>query len=69
MSMIPADDLRGKLLTAKDTAGPVLVAWSRFAPGTAMVLPFARPAATALVRNSHDRLVTQSGKIPDSRPR
>ncbi|AUQ49013.1 putative permease [Phaeobacter inhibens] len=41
MSMIPAGDLCGKLLTSGGLATPGFVAWSRFAIGTVLVLPFA----------------------------
>lgn len=40
MSMIPAGDLCGKLLTSSGAATPGFVAWSRFAIGTLLVAPF-----------------------------
>ena len=48
MSLIPAGDSAGKLLTSGHGAAPVFVAWSRFALGTLMVLPFLRPGTFAL---------------------
>ncbi|MFS4580681.1 DMT family transporter [Phaeobacter sp. C3_T13_0] len=48
MSMIPAGDLCGKLLTSSGLATPGFVAWSRFAIGTALVLPFAGGKALPL---------------------
>ena len=51
MSMIPAGDLCGKLLTGGHGASPVFVAWSRFALGTAMVLPFAGLRGLPLLRD------------------
>lgn len=51
MSMIPAGDLCGKLLTGQHNASPVFVAWSRFALGTAMVLPFAGLSGLPLLRD------------------
>ncbi|MFV1743388.1 MULTISPECIES: DMT family transporter [unclassified Phaeobacter] len=49
MSMIPAGDLCGKLLTSGGLATPGFVAWSRFAIGTAMVAPFALRSAYPLL--------------------
>ncbi|MGR3761884.1 DMT family transporter [Roseobacteraceae bacterium NS-SX3] len=51
MSMIPAGDLCGKLLTGSGAATPGFVAWSRFAIGTLLVLPFAHPRALRLFRD------------------
>jgi drug/metabolite transporter (DMT)-like permease len=51
MSMIPAGDMAGKLLTNLHGASPVFVAWSRFALGTAMILPFVPRGALALLRD------------------
>lgn len=51
MSMIPAGDLCGKLLTSSGAATPGFVAWSRFAIGTAMILPFVPRRAFALLRD------------------
>ncbi len=42
MSMIPAGDAAGKLLTSVHEASPFYVAWSRFAIGTLVALPFVR---------------------------
>ncbi|AHC99631.1 DMT family transporter [Leisingera methylohalidivorans] len=49
MSMIPAGDLCGKLLTGGGLATPAFVAWSRFAIGTALILPFVPRRAYALL--------------------
>ncbi|MFK7838237.1 MAG: DMT family transporter [Sulfitobacter sp.] len=43
MSLIPAGDSAGKLMTSGMGVAPVFVAWSRFALGTLLVLPFLRP--------------------------
>ncbi|MEM9550370.1 MAG: DMT family transporter [Pseudomonadota bacterium] len=51
MSMIPAGDLAGKLLTESGAATPVFVAWSRFAIGTALLLPLVSPSAYGLLRD------------------
>ncbi|MGC1506100.1 MAG: DMT family transporter [Sulfitobacter sp.] len=51
MSMIPAGDSAGKLLSSSLGVAPVFVAWSRFAIGTLMVLPFISPSAFGLLRN------------------
>ncbi|GAA6182579.1 DMT family transporter [Shimia sp. NS0008-38b] len=42
MSMIPAGDTAGKLLTQNHDASPVFVAWSRFALGSVLALPLMR---------------------------
>ncbi|NSY39116.1 DMT family transporter [Leisingera sp. ANG59] len=49
MSMIPAGDLCGKLLTGAGLATPAFVAWSRFAIGTALILPFVPRRAFSLL--------------------
>ena len=49
MSMIPAGDLAGKLLTGSYGASPVFVAWSRFLIGMAILLPFVRFSAFRLL--------------------
>ncbi|WP_193748884.1 DMT family transporter [Leisingera sp. ANG-Vp] len=49
MSMIPAGDLCGKLLTGSGLAAPAFVAWSRFAIGTALILPFVPRRAYSLL--------------------
>lgn len=50
MSLIPAGDSAGKLLTSLFGASPLFVAWSRFVLGTLMVLPFLPRGALALLR-------------------
>ncbi|MEM7520613.1 MAG: DMT family transporter [Pseudomonadota bacterium] len=51
MSLIPAGDSAGKLLTGTFDAAPEFVAWSRFALGALMVLPFLRPGTWPLLRD------------------
>ena len=51
MSLIPAGDSAGKLLSGTYDVSPVFVAWSRFALGTVMVLPFINASAFALFRD------------------
>jgi len=51
MSMIPAGDLCGKLLTGSGLATPAFVAWSRFSIGTALILPFVPRRAYTLLRD------------------
>lgn len=51
MSMIPAGDLCGKLLTSSGLATPGFVAWSRFVIGATLVLPFVSRDCTRLYRN------------------
>ena len=51
MSLIPAGDAAGKIMTSQLGASPVFVAWSRFAIGTALVLPFLPPRTFALLRD------------------
>lgn len=51
MSMIPAGDLCGKLLTGGGLAAPAFVAWSRFAIGTLLILPFVPRRAYTLLRD------------------
>ena len=51
MSLIPAGDSAGKVLTSQFGVAPVFVAWSRFALGTLFLLPFLPPATLALFRN------------------
>lgn len=51
MSMIPAGDTAGKLLTMSHGASPLFVAWSRFVIGTALALPFLRPDTLRLLRD------------------
>ncbi|UWQ40758.1 DMT family transporter [Leisingera aquaemixtae] len=49
MSMIPAGDLCGKLLTGSGLATPAFVAWSRFSIGAALILPFVPRRAFTLL--------------------
>ncbi|MCX7567844.1 DMT family transporter [Sulfitobacter sp. F26169L] len=49
MSLIPAGDSAGKLLTGTFDIAPIFVAWSRFAVGAVMVLPFVSRNAWALL--------------------
>lgn len=51
MSLIPAADSAGKLLTSVHGAAPVYVAWSRFAIGALLVLPFLPRGAWAVLRD------------------
>lgn len=51
MSMIPAGDSAGKLLSGTLGVSPVFVAWSRFALGTLMIAPFISLSAFALLRD------------------
>lgn len=51
MSLIPAGDSAGKLLTGTYGIAPVFVAWSRFFVGTLLVAPFVPRSAWALLRN------------------
>lgn len=51
MSLIPAGDSAGKLLTGTYATAPIFVAWSRFAVGALLVLPFVSPNAWGLLRN------------------
>jgi drug/metabolite transporter (DMT)-like permease len=51
MSLIPAGDSAGKLMTSEMGVAPVFVAWSRFALGALMVLPFLTPGAFKLLRD------------------
>ncbi len=51
MSMIPAGDLCGKLLTSSGLATPGFVAWSRFAIGAALILPFAPKGCLRLLKD------------------
>jgi len=49
MSLIPAGDSAGKLLTSTYATAPIFVAWSRFALGAAMIAPFIPRAAWRLL--------------------
>ena len=51
MSMIPAGDTAGKLLSWGLGAHPIYVSWSRFFIGTLMVLPFIPKGTWALLKD------------------
>ena len=51
MSLIPAGDSAGKLLSGTYGVAPIFVAWSRFTLGALLVLPFAPRSAWALLRD------------------
>lgn len=51
MSLIPAGDSAGKLLSGQHDVAPIFVAWSRFTLGTLLILPFAPRSAWALLGN------------------
>jgi len=51
MSMIPAGDLAGKLLSSVHGVEPAFVAWSRFAVGTLLVMPFVPRGAWRLLQD------------------
>ena len=51
MSMIPAGDSAGKLLTSMHGTAPLFVAWSRFLVGTLLILPFVPLSAWSLLCN------------------
>lgn len=51
MSFIPLGDTAGKLLTTTLGVSPLFVAWSRFALGALLVLPFLPPHTLQLLRN------------------
>ncbi len=51
MSMIPAGDMAGKLLSVEQGVAPAFIAWSRFALGTVLVAPFVPRAAWRLLRD------------------
>ncbi|MBD3665897.1 DMT family transporter [Sulfitobacter aestuariivivens] len=51
MSLIPAGDSAGKLLSGGQGVAPVFVAWSRFALGTLLVLPFLKTGMGPLFRD------------------
>ncbi len=51
MSLIPAGDAAGKLMTSTMGVAPVFVAWSRFALGGLLVLPFLPPHTMQLLCN------------------
>lgn len=51
MSLIPSGDAAGKLMTSTMGVAPVFVAWSRFALGALLVLPFLPANTLALLRN------------------
>lgn len=51
MSLIPAGDTAGKLLTQSGLATPAFVAWSRFIVGVVLILPFTPRSAWRLLRD------------------
>ncbi|MBQ0804175.1 MAG: DMT family transporter [Sulfitobacter sp.] len=51
MSLIPAGDSAGKILTSQLGAAPVFVAWSRFAIGTLLLIPLIPANTRALFGN------------------
>ncbi len=51
MSLIPAGDSAGKLLTGTYAVAPLFVAWSRFLVGAVLILPFVPRSAWRLMRN------------------
>ncbi len=51
MSLIPAGDSAGKLLTSSYATAPIFVAWSRFLVGTLLILPFVPRSAWTLLRD------------------
>jgi len=51
MSLIPAGDSAGKLLSSSLGVAPIFVAWSRFVLGALMILPFISPSAFGLLRD------------------
>ncbi|MEM9967592.1 MAG: DMT family transporter [Pseudomonadota bacterium] len=51
MSLIPAGDSAGKLLTSTLSVAPLFVAWSRFALGAVLLVPFCNRSALRLFQN------------------
>ena len=51
MSLIPAGDLCGKLLTTSGAATPAFIAWSRFLLGATMLMPFVPQHAYRLMQD------------------
>ncbi|WP_422054632.1 DMT family transporter [Shimia sp.] len=51
MSMIPAGDTAGKLMTQVHGTSPLFVAWSRFVLGSLIALPLLRPETLRLLTN------------------
>ena len=51
MSCIPAGDSAGKVLSSQLGVSPPFIAWSRFALGALMILPFMKPGHFAILRN------------------
>lgn len=51
MSLIPAGDTAGKLLTMNGHTSPGFVAWSRFLVGVVLILPFTPRSAWGLLRD------------------
>ncbi len=51
MSMIPAGDTAGKLLSSEHGVSPFFVAWSRFVIGSLVALPLVRPDTLRILRD------------------
>lgn len=51
MSFVPAGDTAGKLLSSQLGVAPLFVAWSRFAVGALLILPFVNRNAWQLLRD------------------
>ncbi len=51
MSLIPAGDAAGKLLSSQLGVAPLFVAWSRFLLGAILVLPFMPAGTMRLMRD------------------
>lgn len=51
MSLIPAGDTAGKLLTTSAGAAPVFVAWTRFLIGALLIMPFVPRDSFAVLRD------------------
>ncbi|MEP2920523.1 MAG: DMT family transporter [Sulfitobacter sp.] len=51
MSLIPAGDSAGKLLSGSYGIDPIFISWSRFVLGTLLILPFMPRGEWALLRN------------------
>ncbi|TCL08457.1 threonine/homoserine efflux transporter RhtA [Shimia isoporae] len=51
MSLIPAGDAAGKLMTQDHDLSPIFVGWSRFALGTLLALPLVRADTLPLLTN------------------
>ena len=51
MSLIPGGDAAGKMLSSSLGVSPLFVAWSRFAVGTVLILPFLPEGTFGLLRD------------------